>query len=76
MAKRSDVTTRMVLAAVAEHRFGAMSVLAERYPWKVVERAFEREVAAGRLNYGISLRGCWLEPKGSALLASMEAPTS
>lgn len=74
MTKRSDITTLMVLRAIAEHRFDAYDVLVERFPAKVVYRAFEREVAAGNLNYGVALHRPWLEPKGRALLDATDTP--
>lgn len=72
MVKRSDLTSLDVLQAVAEHGFDAWQKLADRFPVKVVDRAFEREVAAGRLDFGVSLRRCWLEPKGRGLLADAD----
>lgn len=45
-------------------------ILVERtkQPWKVCWRALERASNRGYLDYGVSLRTCWLTPKGDALL--------
>lgn len=58
--KRSDLTTAEVLATVESAGFKAYEILAERYPGKIVLAAFEREVNAGRLDYGVSLARPWL----------------
>lgn len=58
--KRSDLSTAEVLATVRRVGFRAYETLAERYPGKVVLAAFEREVNAGRLDYGVSLAYPWV----------------
>jgi hypothetical protein len=67
--KRSDLTTYEVLSAVQKlgQTFGYCH-LVEKYPVKIVDAAFEREVGLGRLNYGVSLRTAWIEPAGVAWL--------
>lgn len=49
----------------------ADELLAERtgQPRKVCERAMERAVRRGLIEYGVSLRTAWPTPKGMALLA-------
>jgi hypothetical protein len=73
--KRSDVGTRTVLRAVVEHgQIGGYVHLCETYPAKVVAAAFEREVVAGRLDYGVTLRSAWIEPAGRRWLVENPDP--
>lgn len=58
--KRSDLTSAEVLETVTRAGFQAYERLAESYPSKVVLAAFEREVNAGRLDYGVSLARPWV----------------
>jgi hypothetical protein len=57
--KRSDLTTSVVLNAVRRFGASAYEVLSSeagyRFPPKVVIAAFQREVKAGRLDYGVSI---------------------
>ena len=46
-------------------------VLCERFPEKVVYAKFMRFSDRGWINYGTSVRGCWLEDKGKAKLAEL-----
>lgn len=64
--KRSDLTTEEVLRTVCVHGTSAWTMLRRRYPPKIVLAAYQREVDAGRLDYGVSLVRPWLTPKGVA----------
>lgn len=64
--KRADLTTETVLASVAEQN--RCAALFDHYPAKLVQSALEREDRAGRIEYGVSLRTCWLTEAGEALL--------
>lgn len=76
VSKRSDLDTTTVLRAVAEHgQIVGHTALCERFPVKVVDAAFEREVGMGRLNYGVTLRSAWLEPAGLRWLREHPDPT-
>lgn len=66
--KRSDLTTAQVLEAVHTHGFSAFEHLAETYPEKIVQAAFERDVRSGLLEYGVSLGRPWLSPTGKRQL--------
>ena len=68
MSKRSDLTTLLVLGTVNIAGTNAWTVLTAAFPAKLVEAAFDREVKAGRLDYGVSLRTPWLTEKGKAFL--------
>jgi hypothetical protein len=59
----------MILEAVATYGVHAWEVLAETCPPKLVLAAFQREVDAGRLDYGVALRRPFLTPEGKAYLA-------
>jgi hypothetical protein len=72
--KRADLTTRMVLAAVEAHGVWAWETLVREYPPKLVLAAYQREVDAGRLNYGVALHRPFLDDKGKAFLASEDSP--
>jgi len=78
MAKRSDVTTAMVLGAIDRHgRFGghaAFGSLAARFPHKVVHAAWLREDNRGHIDWGTSILGAWLTDEGRQALAAFEAP--
>lgn len=58
--KRSDLTTDEVMNAIRQHNRQAWERLTDIYPEKVVLAAFEREVDAGRLEYGVSLKRPWI----------------
>jgi hypothetical protein len=66
--KRSDLSTERLLRAVATYRTSAWGVLTDVFPPKVVLAAIEREVRAGRLEYGVWAGWPWLTPKGEAAL--------
>lgn len=70
--KRSDLDTRTVLAAIAEHRFEAHEHLARRFPPKLVLAAFLREDQAGRTEYGVAAHLPWLTDAGRATLAALD----
>ena len=68
--KRADLSTLDVLRAIEEHgQIAGHEHLCSLYPAKVVAAAFEREVARGNLDYGVTLRSAWIEPAGKRLLA-------
>lgn len=66
--KRSDLTTGLVLDAVARAGVRAWEDLIDAYPPKLVLAAFEREVDAGNLDYGVALHRPFLTNKGRARL--------
>ncbi len=66
--KRADISTLMVLAAVTVYSNRAWYVLGDTYPWKVVLRAYERDVGKGLLNYGTTIMFPWVEPDGEKLI--------
>lgn len=67
--KRADLTTPMILAAVHAHGVDAWEVLTADYPPKLILAALQREVDAGRLDYGVALHRPFLTDKGRAALA-------
>jgi hypothetical protein len=67
--KRSDLPTTTVVAVVKVYGFRAWHVLCETYPWKVVLRAFERDLDRGYLNCG-STQTPWVDLKGEVLIRS------
>lgn len=70
MTKRSDLDTGVVLRAVAQYgQINGYKELCKQFPTKVVDAAFEREVIADRLDYGVTLRSAWIEPAGHRWLA-------
>ncbi len=62
--KRSDIPTAVVLAMVNTYGWRAWEILCETFPWKVVWRAYQRDLDRGYLNCGTSETRPWLEPKG------------
>lgn len=72
MAKRSDITTEMVLRAVHEHYMDAYEHLASRFPSKVVIAAFYRDTDRGLIDYGVSVTRPFLTPEGRAVLGIPE----
>lgn len=62
--KRSDLPTPIVLAMIAVYQFRAWECLIERYPWKVVWRAFQRDLGRGYLECGTSETRPWLTTEG------------
>jgi hypothetical protein len=65
--KRADLDTVTVLRAVADHFPLAYEHLTATFPAKIVLAAFEREVKAGRLDYGVSLARPFLTSAGEEL---------
>jgi hypothetical protein len=66
--KRSDLSTRIVLEVVDYWGMHAWERLSEKYPPKLVLAAIEREVTAGRLEYGVSVHRPWLTDSGRRVL--------
>lgn len=66
--KRSDLDTRTVLEAV---RQGGPYGKLTSYPSKAVTAALERELRAGRIDYGVSLARPWLTDQGVAWLTGI-----
>lgn len=66
--KRSDVTTRILLDHVAEHRGWAWEALCRLFPPKVVLAAIMREVDNRRLDYGVAARRPFLTAAGERWL--------
>ena len=54
--ERSDIDTATVLTAVHGYGVEAFDVLTMLYSHKTIEAAYEREVSAGRLEYGATVR--------------------
>lgn len=75
-ARRSDVSTEMIFAAITEHEFSAFRHLSETYPPKVVLAAFRRDIDRGWLEYGVSEVHCWITPAGLARGAAPDSQTS
>lgn len=65
--KRSDLDTRTVLEAIRQG--AAFGRLGEHHPPKVVLAALEREVRAGRIEYGTSIASPWITDEGQAWIA-------
>lgn len=67
-----DIPTEMVLHC-AELPGSVVRLLIKKtgQPAKVVERAVEREVKRGYLEYGCSLWNAWPTPKGRAFLTEV-----
>lgn len=74
--KRSDLTTWMILATVDVAGVHAWEILINDFPPKLVLAAFEREVDADRLDFGVALRRPFLTPKGRATLAEHPRETT
>jgi hypothetical protein len=62
--KRSDLDSQLILGAVAYWGVHAWERPVEKYPPKLVLAAIEREVNAGRLNYGVAMRRPFLTDQG------------
>ena len=62
--KRSDIDTATVLTAVHGYGVEAFDHFAMLYPHKLIEAAYEREVSAGWLEYGTTVRRPWLTLDG------------
>jgi hypothetical protein len=70
MAQVKDLSARRALTLVAEHgSWAAYEALCEEFPWKIVQRRWERLVAAGLMDCGVSARAGWITGKGRAYLA-------
>lgn len=68
--KRGDVTDEDVVRACRDgHPESIWRLMTETgAPYKVAEAAMERACRRGLIDYGVSLRTAWAEPKGLALL--------
>lgn len=74
VAKRADLTDTAICVAIARAAgdgpgYVAYEALAELFPPKVVERAWERAASRGLIDYGVSLRTAWLTEAGKRLAA-------
>lgn len=67
---RKDLPTLVVLATVQTYGWRAWEVLCETYPWKVVWRAYQRDMDRGYLNCGTSDTRVWIEPAGERVIRS------
>ena len=74
---RKHVTDLMVCMAVYQHNTVAgwtgprpmqICIAQTGMHYKIVWAAFERAFRHDLIDFGTSLRGCWLEPKGLALI--------
>ena len=80
--KRSDIPTVGVLSAVQCYRTTGKGNLIEllmkmfNAPEKLVYSALERDEDRGFLEYGVSIRCCWLTRKGIEYLESIKPPKS
>lgn len=72
--KRSDLTPVLLLSTVHNLGPAAWETLTAAFPEKVVEAAILREVRAGRLTFGVSLRLPYLTSEGESFIfnASLE----
>jgi hypothetical protein len=70
--KRSDLDSQLILGTVACWGVHAWERLVEKYPPKLVLAAIEREVGAGRLNYGVAMRRPFLTDQGRAAIQDQE----
>lgn len=69
--KTSDITDEQMARYIAsgyERTYEAMAIQFDSAP-KVIERVLERMVRRELVDYGVSLRTCWLTDKGKELLA-------
>ena len=77
--KRSDLDTFTVLSAVADNpplgSMDAFNKFCETYPPNLVLAAWNREIDAHRLDYGVSPRTSWITPEGRAWLDSHTTAT-
>lgn len=62
--KRSDLPTPVVLAMIAVYGMRAWECLTERYPWKIVWRAYQRDIGDGYLECGTSEARPWITDEG------------
>ena len=75
-ARRADVSTEMIFAAIEEHGLSAFGFLTKTYPPKVVLAALRRDIDRGWLEYGVSEVHCWITPDGLARLAELRPPAA
>lgn len=66
--KRSDIPTAVVLACVHTYGFRSWEILCETFPWKVVWRAFQRDMDRDYLECGTSEMRPWLTSDGKAYI--------
>lgn len=73
--RRSDLSTLVVLQAIQTYELDAWEFLTQglNVPPKVALAALDRDYSAGLVQYGGSLRRCWLTIAGEQLLAAAQA---